>query len=451
MSHPPQTASAPSRKELHRVAFSGWLGTTVEFYDFLLYGTMAALVFNKLFFPELDPLAGTAASFATFAAGYVARPLGGAIFGHFGDRLGRKSMLVTTMMIMGVASTLIGLLPTYQSVGIWAPLMLVALRIVQGIAAGGEWGGSVLMIAEHTNGQRRGFWASFTQIGAPCGNLLATGVTVIVSALLTPEQFLGYGWRIPFLLSAVLLAIGFFVRLGVSESPAFAQAKRTDAVSRLPLIDVLRSPRPLILAISTGIGPLALQALMGPFLVSYAVNKGYERQSVLISLSIAAAVSILLTPAVAAVSDRLGRRPVMTAGALATVACAFPLYALVDSGSPMLLVAAMLLGLGLLVPLMYGPLAARLTEMFGTTMRYSGAGLGYQLASLIGAGFAPLIASSLLARTDGNSLPVPLLIIAAGLITAAALRLSPETARTGLDQGATQAATEDPHDRTLAR
>src|SRR5215218_165771 len=236
---PSTTPLAEQARQLRRVALSGLLGTAVEFYDFLVYGTVAALVFGELFFPGADPAVGTIAAFGTFAAGYVARPLGGIVFGHFGDRLGRKSMLLLTMGLMGGASFLIGVLPTYDTVGVWAPVLLITLRVVQGVAIGGEWGGATLMVVEHAGGRRRGLWSSSTQMGAPLGSLLSSAVVALVVTL-PDDQFRSWGWRVPFLLSVVLLGIGLFVRLRIVESPLFAEVKKDRAESRLPILDVLR-------------------------------------------------------------------------------------------------------------------------------------------------------------------------------------------------------------------
>ncbi|WP_075731899.1 MFS transporter [Streptomyces acidiscabies] len=408
---------SPETAQLRRVALSGLLGTAVEFYDFLVYGTVAALVFGDLFFPDADPAVGTIAAFGTFAAGYLARPLGGLIFGHFGDRVGRKSMMLLTMALMGAGSFLIGLLPTYDAIGVWAPVLLVALRVVQGIAIGGEWGGATLMVvehAEHTHGERRGLWSSFTQLGAPLGSVLSAGVVTLVSTL-PDDEFRTWGWRVPFLLSVVLLAVGLFVRLRVTESPLFVAGRRPE---KPPVFELLRRPKPVLLAACVGIGAFTAQSLLTGFMISYAVDHGYSRPQVLAAVTIASCVALAVLPAASALSDRVGRRPVVLAGAVASAALAFPVLALVDSGSPGLLILALVLGHGIAQSTMYGPLGALLSEMFPTDVRYTGASLGYQGATLIGAGFSPLIASSLLASNGGSSTPVSLLLCAGAAITA---------------------------------
>ncbi|MFI5805904.1 MFS transporter [Streptomyces sp. NPDC051561] len=427
------------------------LGTAVELYDFLVYGTVAALVFGELFFPQADPAVGTIAAFGTFAAGYLARPLGGIVFGHFGDRVGRKSIMLLTMVMMGTGSFLIGLLPTYDAIGVWAPILLVTLRVVQGLAIGGEWGGATLMVVEHVEhagGKRRGLWSSATQLGAPLGSVLSAGVVTLVSAL-PDDDFRSWGWRVPFLLSVVLLGVGLFVRLKVTESPLFKESQGKEsqgkeahageappkqdakdsasAPAQLPLLELLRRPKPVIQACCVGISAFTAQSLLTGFMISYAVTHGYTRSQVLTAVTLASVVALFVLPTASALSDRVGRRPVVLAGAVASAALAFPVIALVDSGSPGLLILALCLGHGVAQSTMYGPLGALLSEMFGTRVRYTGASLGYQGATLIGAGFSPLIASSLLAAYDGSSTPLALLLCGGAVITIVTLWTMRET------------------------
>ncbi|MGV9452066.1 MFS transporter [Streptomyces sp. NPDC003635] len=430
-------------RQLRRVALSGLLGTAVEFYDFLVYGTVAALVFGDLFFPDADPAVGTIAAFGTFAAGYLARPVGGILFGHFGDRVGRKSMMLLTMLLMGSGSFLIGLLPTYDAIGVWAPVLLVLLRVVQGIAIGGEWGGATLMVVEHaerTQGTRRGLWSSFTQLGAPLGSLLSAGVVTLVSTL-PDDDFRSWGWRVPFLLSVVLLGVGMFVRLKVAESPLFAKPAPRE---KPPVLELLRRPRPVVLAACVGIGAFTAQSLLTSFMISYAVDEGYSRPQVLTAVTVASAVALLVLPAASALSDRVGRRPVVLTGAILSAALAFPVLALVNSGSPGLLILALALGHGVAQSTMYGPLGALLSEMFGTRVRYTGASLGYQAATLVGAGFSPLIASSLLASNGGGSTPVSLLLCGGAAITALTVWRIRETHTDTLEPSPAHSATPTP-------
>ncbi|MEX1659097.1 MHS family MFS transporter [Streptomyces pseudovenezuelae] len=439
---PPSPTASERTRQLRRVALSGLLGTAVEFYDFLVYGTVAALVFGELFFPGADPAVGTIAAFGTFAAGYVARPIGGILFGHFGDRLGRKNMLLLTMGLMGGASFLIGLLPTYDTVGVWAPVLLITLRVVQGIAIGGEWGGATLMVVEHAGEKRRGLWSSFTQMGAPLGSLISAAVVAMVSTL-PKDQFAAWGWRVPFLLSVLLLGVGLFVRLKVVESPLFAEVKKDRAESRLPILDVLRRPKPVLLACCVGIGAFTAQSLLTSYLIAYATGIGYPRPQVLTALTVSAAVALVVLPCASALSDRVGRRPVVLTGAILSAATAFPVLALVDSKSSGALILAVVIGHGISQSLMYGPLGALFSEMFGTRVRYTGASLGYQGATLVGAGFSPMIAGSLVA-SSGNGTPVALLLCGGSLITALTVWFVRETSRTSLADPASELPT-TPH------
>ena len=376
-----------SRAQLRRAVLSSYFGSVIEYYDFLLYATASAVVFNKVFFSNLDPVLGTVASLGTFTTGYLARPIGGIIFGHFGDLLGRKRMLVITMSMMGIASTLIGVLPTYAQIGVWAPVLLIVLRVLQGVAVGGEWGGAVLMSAEHAT-SRRGLWASFTNAGAPSGMVVSTLLLTLMGAVTTDAQFLSWGWRVPFLLSVVLLAIGLFIRLKVDETPVFATAERS---SGAPLLEVLRRhPKNLLLAIGVGFGAFVAQGTLTTYVLSYAVHAGFTRQTVLNAITVSSVGAVAGIIGYSALSDRVGRRPVVIAGALATAVVGFVLFPLIDTGSAALLTLAVVLGQSVAHPAMYGPLAALYTELFATRTRYTGASLGYQIAGL-GAGIGPVV------------------------------------------------------------
>ena len=414
------------RKEARRVILSSYLGSTIEFYDFLLYATAAAVAFPKVFFAGTDPWVGVVAAYATFAAGYVARPLGGIIFGHFGDRLGRKGMLIVSMAVMGVASTLIGVIPGADVIGPWGAVILVVLRVFQGIAVGGEWGGAALMALEHSDPKRRGFSASFVNAGAPSGAVLGTVVMGIFSAL-PQDAFLAWGWRVPFLLSFVLLIVGLFIRMRVSESPIFkaavaAESAAEDAAGmgsehkpKVPLLDVLRRPKALIFIMLAGAAGFGLQVVLPTFSVTYAVSKGAPQQGVLYAFAAASALSIAFVLFGGRLSDRFGRRPVMVAGLVAFVAYLFPMFGLLGSGNVWLVFLAFTVAL-ILHSTLYGPLAAFVSEQFGTTSRYTGAALGYQLATLIGAGFTPGIVASLY-KDSGQSIGavVAFLAIMAGV------------------------------------
>ena len=411
---------------LRRVALSSLLGTAIEYYDFLVYGTMSALVFGLVFFPDSDPAVATIAAFGTLAAGYVARPLGGILFGHFGDRVGRKSMLVLTMVLMGASSFLIGALPAYATIGVAAPILLVLLRVVQGIAIGGEWGGATLMVTEHADADRRGFWNGLMQMGSPIGSLLSVGVVTIVT-LLPDADLLSWGWRVPFLVSLLLLGLGVYVRLSVTESPVFQAASRDvrTAHTAPPFVQVLRRPRTLILACAVGIGPFALTALISTYMISYATAIGYHRTDVMTALIFTSLTGLVAIPLFSALSDFLGRRVVMLAGAIGIVVYAWPFYALIDLRSQGYLILAMVIA-QIIQSMMFAPLGALFSEMFGTAVRYTGASMGYQLAALLGAGFTPLIASSLHAH-DVSSGPLVLLAAGCGLVTVAAVWRLTET------------------------
>ncbi|MDT7558404.1 MAG: hypothetical protein QOI68_2874 [Pseudonocardiales bacterium] len=420
-----------STVQLRRAVASSFIGSVIEYYDFLLYATAAAVVFGKVFFAALDPLTATVASFGTFAAGYLARPLGGILFGHFGDRIGRKKMLVTTMTLMGVASFLIGALPTYGQIGIWAPVALVTLRVLQGVAVGGEWGGAVLMSAELAT-SRRGLWASFTNAGAPCGMVLSTVVLTVTAAASGERAFLAWGWRVPFLLSILLLGIGLFIRLKVEETPVFAAAERS---ARVPLFDVLRNhPRNLLLAVGVGLAAFVAQGTLTTFLIAYGVEVGYSRQTVLSGLTLSSVLAVAGIIGYSALSDRLGRRPVVLAGAVAMAAFSFLLFPLVDSGNVVLLVVTLVLGQAVIQPAMYGPLAALCTELFSTRSRYTGASLGYQLSGL-GAGLAPVLFASILAG-GGSTMTISLIISGFCLLTVVCVVLLAETSGNSLTETA---------------
>ncbi|MGS2641380.1 MFS transporter [Streptosporangium sp. LJ11] len=403
------SVSPPNQVQLRRAVASSFLGSVIEYYDFLLYATASAVVFSKIFFSSLDPLAATAASFGTFATGYLARPLGGVIFGHFGDRLGRKRMLVLTMILMGLASFLIGVLPTYEQIGVLAPVALVALRVLQGVAIGGEWGGAVLMSAEHAT-SRRGLWAGFTNAGAPFGMVLSTGVLSGTAAVVGEEAFLSWGWRVPFLLSILLLAVGLFVRLRVEETPVFEAAGGRAA--RMPLLEVFRHhPKALLLGVGVGLSAFVAQGTLTTYLIAYGVRTGFTRQAVLNGLTLSSALAVVSIVAWAALSDRVGRRPVVLAGALLMAVFGFVLFPMVNTGSVAVLVIALVLGQAVIHPLMFGPLAALYAELFPTRNRYTGASLGYQLAGL-GAGLGPLLFAQLDASSGGGSTTTISVIIA---------------------------------------
>jgi MFS family permease len=410
-----------------RVVLASFLGTSVEWYDFFLYGTAAVLVFDHLFFPTLDSFAGTMASLGIYAIGFFARPLGGVVFGHYGDKLGRKTMLVTTLLMMGLSTFLIGALPTYDQVGVLAPVALVVLRFVQGLGVGGEWGGAVLLVAEHGHHRRRGFYASAAQAGVPAGLLLANAAFAAVYAL-PREQFLTWGWRLPFLAGGVLLALGLFIRLHILESPLFARARAESTTSAMPLVELVRNyPKNLLLAMGSRFAENACFYLFTVYIFVYAGEvRGFAKNSILTGVLLASGLQLFAIPGFAALSDRLGRRPVYLAGALVLGLFAFPFFWLVDSGVPVLIWLALSVGLTAIAA-MYGPQAAFFSELFGTNVRYSGASLGSQLAAPFAGGLAPLIATALLRWSGGQPWPVALYMIGMVLVTFCSVFLAVET------------------------
>ncbi len=414
-------------ESIRRVSLASFIGTTIEWYDYFLYGTAAALVFNQLFFPNVDPLIGTLAAFATFAVGFVARPLGGAIFGHYGDRIGRKAMLVLTLLIMGIATFLIGLLPTYETIGIWAPILLVVLRLLQGFGVGGEWGGAVLMAVEHSPGGRRGFYGSWPQMGVPAGLLLSTGVFTIFSSL-PNEQFLAWGWRVPFLLSILLVAVGLYIRLAILETPAFRQVQETQTEARMPIMDVLRTNlKGVLLVIGMRIAENGSFFIFSVFVLSYATEQlGLARSLVLAGVMIAATIQLFAVPVWGALSDKIGRRPVYLFGAAFTLLFAFPSFWLINTQATILVWLAIVLALAVGHAAMYGPQAAFLPELFGTRVRYSGIAFSRELASVVAGALSPFIATALLAWA-GSYWPVAVYLAAMALITIVAVYLAPET------------------------
>jgi len=420
--------SGDRRGEVRRVAISSYLGNTIEYYDFVLYASAAALIFGPKFFSNLDPGLAVIASLATFATGYVARPAGSVVFGHLGDKVGRKSTLLWTMSLMGLASGLIGLLPTFDQVGILAPILLVILRLVQGFAVGGEWGGAALMTAEHAPPGRRGFITSFAQAGVPSGGLLST-LAMAAVALLPRDQLLSWGWRLPFLVSFALLGLGLYVRLRVSESPLFAEMVRLERDSRRPLAVVFRHHRAAVgRGIATALIPIMTSTLFGSFAVSYAVRIGYPQSAVLSALSVAWALAIVTTPIYGTLSDRVGRRSVYLTGAIGFAVLAFPIFWMINSGSLPQLFIAFAVVFGLASNLTSAGLAAQLSEMFSTESRFSGVSVAYAGASVV-AGFLPLIASGLLAAAGGGTHiePVAVLVVVICLFSAVVVRTAPRT------------------------
>jgi MFS transporter, MHS family, shikimate and dehydroshikimate transport protein len=415
------------RSKLNSIVFASCVGTIIEWYDFLIYATAAALVFNKAFFPTFDPLAGTLAALGSYAVGFLARPLGGALFGHFGDRLGRKSMLVMTLFIMGLSTFLIGLLPTYASIGVLAPILLILLRVVQGIGLGGEWGGASLMVLEHAPADKRGFYASFVQIGFPIGLVLATLAFALASKL-SDADFALWGWRVPFLVSIVLLAIGTFVRSRVPETPVFEQLKARGGLSKNPVGEaVSKNGRMFLIAVGLKLSEVSWVYMLTVFVVGYATTKlGIPKQQMLDCVLYAALFELISLPFFGWLCDRIGRRPIYIMGALFTILFAFPLFWMLESKSAALITTAIIIAMNFGHGMMFGPESAYFPELFGPGVRYSGASFGFQVSAAIGGGFAPIIATAMVGYIGGTT-GVSLMMIGLALFTLAAALAAPET------------------------
>ena len=433
-----QPAETPPQSSIRKVVFASTIGTTVEWYDFFLFGSAAALVFGEAFFGEIGGTTGTLYSFMVYALGFFARPLGGIIFGHYGDKVGRKQMLVISLLMMGAGTFAIGLLPTYGQVGILAPILLIVCRLLQGFAVGGEWGGAVLMAAEHGDASRRGFWTSFVQAGVPAGNLVAAAVLWVLAFTLSDDQFQSWGWRVAFLLSAVLVGVGMWVRLTLEESPVFAAARdelaeKTD--THMPIIEVVkRYPREILIAMgmrtAENISYYLFTVISLTFLADY---MGEDKQVGINGVLIGSAIQVVLVPLIGVLSDRVGRRPLYLIGAVGVGVWGFIFFGLLEDGSGIAVATAVTVGL-VFHSLMYAPQAAFFAELFGTSVRYSGASIGYQLASVFAGALAPIIALALLGDVSSpNTTAVGIYLAVASAITVVAVLCSIETRGSSLD------------------
>jgi len=411
--------------QLRKAVVAATIGTTIEWYDFFLYGTAAGLIFGKLYFPNSDPLTATLAAFGTYFVGFVGRPIGAAIFGHYGDRIGRKATLIATLLTMGIATFLIAFVPTYESIGLWGAVILTVLRMVQGIGVGGEWGGSVLMSMEWGESHRKGLMASFPQLGVPIGLLLSTAMIRLMTGVLSPEAFDTWGWRVPFLLSFVLVLIGLYVRLRVLESPEFREVKQADAVVKRPFIEVLKEhPMEILTSAFVRMAEQAPFYIFITFVLTYGTTiLQIERNELLNYTLVAAAVGFISVPLFGYVSDRIGRRLMYGIGIVCTALFAFPYFGLLNTKVAGLVLVAIVVSL-IFHDMQYGPQAALIAESFGTNVRYSGAGMGYQLASVVAGGPAPLIAAAILSSTK-SSTGISWYIMGCCVVSLAALALMP--------------------------
>ena len=416
--------------EMRRVVLSSIIGTAVEWYDFLIYATASALVFNKLFFPQTDPALGTIAAFGTYGVGYFARPLGAAIFGHFGDRVGRKAMLAMTIVIMGLGTFLIGLLPTYGQIGAAAPVLLVLVRLLQGVGLGGEWGGAVLMVVENAPAARRGLFGSLVQIGYPAGNLAAIGVFALLTAQLPETDFLGWGWRIPFLVSIVLAGIGLYIRLTLEETPVFREIAARNDMAKLPLAEVLTTQRrAFFTAVGLKLSEISYAAIAGVFSISYVAGTlALPRSLILNAISLSAAVGFAAIPAFGWLSDVVGRKAMFYAASLFAAAFAFPMFWLFDTRDPLTITLTVVAAIVFGQLIGFGVGAPWYSEMFTARLRYSGASLGFQIGAAISGGLTPFAAASFMAWTGGATWPISVYLIALAVVTFVATAAAPETA-----------------------
>jgi MFS family permease len=432
---------------LRKVVGASMAGTVVEWYEFFLYGTAATLVFGKLFFPATgNELDGIIAAFATYAVGFIARPLGGIVFGHIGDKVGRKSLLQFSLVLIGISTFLMGCLPTFGSIGYWAPALLVFLRFIQGFALGGEWGGAVLLVTEHSPNRSRAFWGSFPQAGVPLGNLLATLVLLLLSATLTEADFLAWGWRVGFWLSVIIVGIGYYIRTQVADSPIFQAAKakiEAEASAGYGLTEVFRRyPRGVFTAMGLRFGENILYYMVVTFSITYLDHRGVDTTRILALLFAAHLLHVIVIPLVGTLADRMGRRPVYLLGAALTMAWPFIAFPMFDTGSTSMILAAIMLGLAV-HSLMYAAQPAIMAEMFPTRMRYSGVSLGYQVTAIVAGSWAPLIGTALLREYESWT-PIALYVLFAAAVSLAAALLMRET------KGASLVAIDEADARRLA-
>ncbi|WP_315928269.1 MFS transporter [Mesorhizobium sp. SP-1A] len=413
-------------RDLRRVVYASVIGATIEWYDFFLYGIVAGIVFNTLFFPGEDPVVSIMLAYTTFAVGFIARPLGGVIFGHFGDRIGRKSMLVLTLLIMGVATVLIGLLPTYQQIGVAAPILLLVLRIAQGIGIGGEWGGAVLMAYEYAPEERRGYYASLPQIGLAIGLCLASGVTAIMS-FLPEDQFMAWGWRIGFIASIVLVVVGLYIRLRILETPEFQRIKASQAEARIPFVDMVRDyPKNILLGMGARYIDGVFFNVFAVFSIVY-LSKYVQvpRTTALWLVTLSAFIMIFTIPIFGKLSDRWGRPRTYAVGSLLLALCTFPAFWMMSGGDTVMIALALIVPFGVIYAMCYGPEAALFSDLFDARVRYTGISFVYQFSGIFASGLTPIIATYLIATGNGSPWYLCAYVVFSALISmvcAAAIR-----------------------------
>jgi len=425
----PDLVAPRQRASTRKIVAASAIGTVIEWYDFFVYGTAAALVFGKLFFPASDPTISTLAALSVYAAGYVARPLGGIIFGHFGDRVGRKSMLVLSVLLMGFGTFLVGLLPTYGQIGMLAPVLLIVLRLMQAVGLGGEWGGAVLLVSESAPPARRGLLGALVQLGNPTGRLVATAVFALATRL--PEgDFLAWGWRVPFLASALLIAVGLVIRFQIDETPEFQKLRQSKKTARMPVLEALsRYRRETTIAVGLKLTEVAWVGILTVFAVTYLTQQlGMERSVVLDAVTLATLVELFVMPLAGWLSDWIGRRGIYLAGTVLGIVLAFPVFWLFETRDATIVTLAIVVGIPLCQGVIFALHASFMPELFGTNVRYSGVSLGFQLGAAIGGGLTPVAAAAFVAWSGGATWPVSLMLVVLGVVTFIAVLATGETA-----------------------
>jgi metabolite-proton symporter len=420
-----QSSAKTSKKAL----LASLIGSAIEWYDFFLYGTVAALVFNKSFFPTMDPVVGLMLAYASFAIPYFIRPLGGVIFSHIGDKIGRKKTLVLTLSLMGCGTVLIGLLPTYHTIGMWAPILLISLRLVQGLGIGGEWGGALLLAVEYAPKGRKGFFGSVPQTGVTVGLLLGT-LSVTIMNLLPESDFLSWGWRVPFILSGVLVFLGLWIRKGIDETPTFKEAKESGNIVKVPIIDTFRYHwKSVLISVALKAGETSPFYIFSTFIITYGKSHGYSTSAVLNAVTIATLVSTIFIPMMGSLSDKVGRKPMFIGGTIAMILYMFPYFYIISLGSAVWLTIASIIGLGIIWAPVTAVLGTLFSEIFSTNVRYTGVTVGYQLGAALAGGTVPLIAVALMNRFNNSWVPVALYIMLLGVISLIGIfcvRVTPE-------------------------
>lgn len=430
-------------KGLRRVLIASVVGSSVEWFDYFLYGTVAALVFNQLFFVTDDPAFGTLYAFATFALAFFIRPLGGIIFSHIGDRIGRKKTLVLTLSLMGLATFLMGILPTYGAIGIWAPVLLIILRLIQGLGLGGEWGGALLLAVEYAPKEKRGLFGSVPQMGVTIGMLMGT-IALSIMSLLPNEAFLAWGWRVPFLLSALLVIFGLWIRKGIEETPTFQRTQKEGEIPKLPIADTFKYHwREVLIATGAKVVETAPFYIFGTFIVSYGTqNLNFSQTSTLNAVTIATIITTILMPIMGSLSDKIGRKKLYVGGTILMIFYAFPYFWLIHQESVLLLFLATIIGLGVIWAPITAVLGTMFSEIFSANVRYTGISLGYQIGAAVAGGTAPLIATALLIRFNDSYVPVAIYIIFTSVISLIAIWTVKDRHNQELDEDLVAATTE---------